>query len=432
MLNCYVFFSDPNLVGKISELVNRLHPDLNIIQLISEQQFVSEKDSMQKDLLISDYKNYQLLEMVNIQEADFEKIFILDDIDTEDDGNISYINKNFLLTSLSTQLDDFVKEKIKKDSYIPVDVSRLKIDIEYPCQIYLKNQHDDYAPIVDQSKKIPTNIIQKIVLRGLKYLYVKVEDYNKLIDVLYSSQDKETMPDQIKADVNAVESVYAFIEDLGFDKKAIELTNKLHKNIEQIYTHKYMKKLLQRFRQMEGTFLYNHSYLTSIMAITVGKKFSWMNYENQEKIYLGCLLHDLGYKQKSNALREGMGKKEIAELSATEQEDILGHTDRFAKHLEKVGTIHPDVIKIVKFHHGVFQEESYPKQIYPAEINKIFALFILCHEMSLALYTINFNESKIEACLQEVCEKFDYAAYKSLIPAFQEAIRETFLDDLAA
>ena len=178
---------------------------------------------------------------------------------------------------------------------------------------------------------------------------------------------------------------------------------------------------------MEGSFLYNHSYLTSVVALTAGAKFTWMTPDNKEKIYLGCMLHDLGYRNKDNALKESMKLSDIKKLPPEQRDDILNHPILFAKHLAQLDDVHQDVLKIVKDHHGVHNEESYPKPIYPAEINLIFALFIISHEFTLGLYAIAFNDQKIPTLLADICERFDKGNYRKIIPEFKMSIEETFL-----
>jgi hypothetical protein len=105
----------------------------------------------------------------------------------------------------------------------------------------------------------------------------------------------------------------------------------------------------------------------------------------------------------------------------------LEQTVRFEKKLSKLDTIYPDVLRMVKDHHGVHGENSYPKEVFASDVNLVFGLFLLSHEFTLGLYSISFKEKKIPELLDRICEKFDKGNYKKLISEFKETILETFI-----
>jgi hypothetical protein len=117
--------------------------------------------------------------------------------------------------------------------------------------------------------------------KALNFVYVKKPDYKDFcLQTKAHKHDLDSFLDEAKdtsIEINAVESLHNYIEDLGFDRSIVDLTKTMHKEIESKFNDKVMTKLLDRFKKMEGTFLYNHSYLTSTIALTAGKKFSWMN-----------------------------------------------------------------------------------------------------------------------------------------------------------
>jgi HD-GYP domain-containing protein (c-di-GMP phosphodiesterase class II) len=435
MIDCYVFFSDPLMVGKVSQLISRIHNGINIIKVIDAKQILNvSKNEQIKKIILTDDKNYNELSSNNISDQFFTKALIIDEINeeiNESNEKVTYINKKYLITRIGTVLDDFVKSTFGEASYLPVQITKVKTEEAYPCEIFVRLSATKYVKVLNKNESFAPDRLQKLLFKNVQFLYIKAEDYSAFNKVLYNREDQPKL-DLVSTEVSAVESLHSYITDLGFDPKIIDMTKNLQKSLEEKFTHKFMKKLFARFNDMEGSFLYNHSYLTSVIALTTGKKFNWMNFENREKIYMGCILHDLGYIHKENALRGALGKRGIQNLSPEEKEDILNHPMKFAKHLAQIDNIHQDVIKIVKDHHGVHGEDSYPKPVYPPEINLIFALFILSHELAIGLYGISFKEEKIPTLLDEVCERFNKGNYKKIIPEFREAIEETFLSKKAA
>jgi hypothetical protein len=431
MINCYIFFPDPLMVGKISQLIERIHDEIKITKIIDIKQLEAENSSDPKDIIITDNENYQVLELNGIYEGYFEKTLIIDDVENNTEGSITYINRSYLITSIGTVVDDFIRLKYPENNFFPITIRKFRNEINYPCEIFVKVSEKKYIKVLNKDNDFPEEILEKLILKNVQFLHVKSEDINAFNNMSFKRNNNQNS-DDVSSEIGAVESLHNYIKDLGFDPKIVDMTKNMQKSIENKFTHKFMKNLFSRFNDMEGSFLYNHSYLTSVIALTTGMKFTWMNMENREKIYLGSILHDLGYKHKENALRESLTKDQIDDLSSEEKSDILDHPTKFAKHLAQIGNIHQDVIKIVRDHHGVHGEASYPKPIYPAEVNLIFALFVLSHELSLGLYEISFNEDKIPALLEEVCERFNKGNYKKIIPEFRHAIDEVFFTEKAA
>jgi HD-GYP domain-containing protein (c-di-GMP phosphodiesterase class II) len=431
MINCYVFFDDAMELGKMIEVIQRVKHDIKIYKILDAKQFTAEKKTIEKHLLITNYRNHQILEINGSNELDFQRIVIVDDVENEEDENISYVNKKNIITSIYSILDDFITKYFKDSNYVPVVLKRVIPEFSYGFDIFARSKENTYLNILKSGQTFKKELLERYKEKGLDFMYVKKKDYKEfcLQTKNNTTEDKNAQLDseETSIEINAVESLHNYIEDLGIDKSVIDLTKSLHKEIESKFNDKVMGKLLDRFKKMEGTFLYNHSYLTSTIAITAGNKFTWMNYENKEKLYLGSVLHDLGYKYKENALHEGLNKNEVDAMDFEEKEDILEHTVRFEKHLAKLDSIHPDVLRIVRDHHGVHDEYSYPKQVYANDVNLVFGLFILSHEFSLGLYSISFKEEKIPYLLEQICERFDKGNYKKLVPSFKEAMLETFV-----
>ena len=429
MINCYVYFDDPLELAKIIKLIQRVQNNIKIFKILDAKQFAKELPGVEKHLLITSYENHQRLEMSGISDLDFKRIAIIDEVESDEDESVYYINKKYLLVQLSSFLDNFVTKHIKDIEYVPVMIQNIFSDEVYPYDLYAKVQDNQFLKILNANKFFTKETLGKYQEKKLKFLYIERQNYkafNERLKEIHAEIESYSKNTTQQIEVNVIESLYSYVGDLGIDEKIVDMTKNIHESLENKFSSKTMSGLLNRFKKMEGSFLYNHSYLTSVIALSAGKKFTWMNYENREKIYLGSVLHDLGYKNKDNALYENLTKTQIESLDDDKKSDILKHTNRFIEKLKDIDDLHEDVIKMIRDHHGVHGEESYPKAISPTKINLVLALFFVSHEFSLALYRINFNENKIETELNELVEKFNIGNYKKVLPEFKEAMLETF------
>ena len=432
MLNCFTFFEDPLVNGKLKELIKRVNQDTNVISLLSIDQLNSRNE--EKDIFLTNQIGLEKFKAGDFSNFNFTKTIVIDEIESSGtfEDEIIYINKKFLITGLGPILDRLIKNKNKESDHLPVPIKRLNSRDIYPCDFYIKISDVKYIKVSKAHSNIDASIMQKLIFKHINFLYIEKDHYEDLNKVLYRRSDDEVTAPASNVEINVVESLHNYVLDLGFDPKIVQMTKKLHNDIEERYKHKFMKKLFSRFKDMEGSFLYNHSYLTSVIALSVGKKLSWMSPDNREKIYMGCILHNLGYKDKNNAIYESLGRSEVLKLDKEIRDDVLNHPILFAKHLAQIDNIHQDVIKIVKDHHAVIKEESYPRAIGSGEINLIFALFVLSQQFTLGLFKINFKEEKIPVLLEEIKENFNTGNYKKILPEFELTIDEIFVMDQAA
>lgn len=425
MLSCFILFDNPIIVGKCSQLAASIHPGLSISKILNAKQISSSSET---DILITDEEGHQSCQKEGLK---FNLVLILGDKDEDSSNNIIYVNKKFIVTKIGTILTDYIQKQIQFTQYAPLSIKNFSPDIAYPCDLFIRLGQEKYLKIGRANQQIDEKVLQKLIFKGAKYLYLDKNEYSVLLDFLRARQSEKSSQEKESANetVAAVETIHDYILDMGFDPKIVNMTKELHSNIEEKYNQKFLQALFQQFKNFEGSFLYNHSYLTSVIALSVSKRFTWMNYDNREKIYLGSILHDLGFKNRENATFENISKKGLFDLDSEIKDDVLNHPVRFAQKLAQVPEIHQDVIKIVKDHHGIKGEESYPKQIYPNEVNLIFALFCLSHEFSLKLYSISFNQKKIGKILNDIIDEYNRGNFKKIIPEFKQTIEEIFFAD---
>lgn len=426
MFRCFILFDDPILVGKYSQLLGRISEQIQIEKVIDLEQIKLKFNTEDKNIIISSYENIKLI-LEN--ELTFDLKFAITDeqqIDMQDEG-FYCIQPKFVITKMGTILNDYIQEKLSKIEYIPLSIQKIRCELTYPCNFFLKINNEKYLKIGKANQQMEEKILQKLLFKGAKYLYIEKQDYDLLLDFLKErSKNSSEEIQQSDTNIKATETIHDYILDMGFDPKIVEMTKTLHSSIEEKFSEKFMQALLHKFASLEGSFLYNHSYLTATLCLTVGQKFTWMNYDNREKLYLGSILHDLGYTNKDNATFESMSKTAINTLDAQIKDDVLKHPTLFAQKLAQVNDIHQDVIKMVKDHHGTKGENSYPKQIYPNEINLIFALFVLSHEFSLKLFRIAFNPKKVPLILEELISEFDKGNYRKILPEFKATVESLF------
>jgi hypothetical protein len=433
MLYCNVVLDDPILSGKISVLINRVGHHIKIRKFHLADELITTHQETQNHVLVT---NYNILEKLNGEEitaAGYEKLLILDqqreDLPFQDiPVTTEFISTNKFLMPFIEYISTIALNFYDRQPHIPIDVKRLRKNKSYPVDFYIKLGASKLVRLYNKGTVLDETELIKIESRGFDYLFINNQELNKYTDYVngqaFEEIEKNSESLESAAAVETVKDLSGIISDLGISSDVVEMCDRVHKSLEKSYEDdKFLNALLFKFRKMEGHFAYKHSYLTAVLALAVGNKFSWMNTEIKRNIFLGSILHDVGYKNNDNALLEHLPKSSIESLSQEQKSDILNHTKRLVQVLDKNPDIHQDVIKIVKDHHAVLgQENSYPHIIPAAEVSLPFAIFILCHELSTELHHCEFDKSKINEILDKISNKFTSVAYKKILPAFMEEV----------
>lgn len=429
-LEFILLFDQITFLGKVSNVVKKVNEDIKVEKFFDIQQLLTqdlEQDNI-KYILISETEYLMQLEDYDINPEKFSDIICIDEEDSQLSFSTVFINKKTILTGLMTKVNDLIKSYLPVGNYIPINYKNFVKGMAYPCDLFIKLNTDKYVKVLTENTEIESEFIQKYLEKEIHFFYIESEKYDDFSQTVFKKKTIVKKREQeIDASINAVEALHTYAKELGFGDQIIKQTQQLHQHIEKNANSKVLKNLLNRLKNLEGTFLYNHSFVTATLALTIGKKFNWFTFENQEKVYLGSMLHDLGYKDEKNAFHELMDKDEIEKLEQSKRDDILNHTTRYNEQLTKTN-LHQDVINIIIRHHGAQGAGSYPRNVSPHEATLIFALFMISHDFTLRLFKASFNKNKIPEIINDMESTYKIGNYKTIYPEFVKSVREIFLD----
>ncbi len=152
MLNCYIFFLDPLMVGKVSTILENLDESIFIHKVVDARQLL-DLPEQKRELIITDYSCFQELEDVNVDIDQFGKVLLVDEVDSEVDGNLVYINRSQILMAIATQVQDYISEHHVEVEYVSFKVEKLVIDQQNPCDLFVKKADDSYSVILKKGRQ---------------------------------------------------------------------------------------------------------------------------------------------------------------------------------------------------------------------------------------------------------------------------------------
>ncbi len=375
--------------------------------------------------------NHSLAEVKESLEAAGKQclLIVINEIvnDFEDFPVEIYISKSRIVTSIASVFYDLKLKHKKESDYFCIGIENITLERMTPCDLYLKINDEKFFKVVNHGDVFDQEVYDRYSKKANELWVTRMDFYNHA-SFLYGQTDLE-------AEANISFSVekpdhLALIHDMakscGISEKTL---NSVENCIGTIKEHpdKKIRNLLDKFNEMKGSFLYSHSYFTSLIAIEVASAQKWFKHQHMDKLIMASIMHDMGYKDKDNALCEGLPLSKIKLLDPLKQDDIIGHVDRVLELLEDCPQVDSDVINMIKRHHGGRGEESYPQKSFATELDLLGGIFLLSHAFTTSFFKVAFDIKKLDHVLAYIEMIYNKGNLKKIFPEFKNTLKEKII-----
>lgn len=292
------------------------------------------------------------------------------------------------------------------------------------CHVYLKLSRMKYVKVFNQGIKYSRIDLDRLKEKKVDFLYIRNEDFQRFQVNFFRNNFLEfdlegASPDELKEKLGFTHAMlHELVLNLGFSEDAIELTEKSIKAIFGIIEKETsLEDLLARFRGGED-YLYDHSYLTSIIACDLLKKMNWWSEERMETLGFAALFHDITLKDAQLAKVSSQDDERLNHYSQEQVKKYLRHPlDAFDVILE-----HPNiptkVAEVICQHHENPEGTGFPNSLRPTNIDPLSAVFIMAHDFVNALEQHGYAEDKVDEILNAMQKRYDVGPFKAPLRAF--------------
>lgn len=306
------------------------------------------------------------------------------------------------------------------------------------CDTYVKLSDDKYVKIQKAGATYSRDDLDKYRHKGIAHLYIKDDDFQKYAvsfsnlsflkgPAEYAKLSEEEMLLRL-SDVHM--QINDIAKEVGISKDAIALAEENCKNIIFfISDHPGLEALFVRKATLED-YLYDHSYLTSIVCAEIFSKIGHGNMEGIKKLCQASIMHDITIKNPKLSLVKGQNDPRMMEFTKEEVKNYLKHPTLTANLLESSGIFSQDVADIVRYHH-ITPEGGFPEKIHPSRLNLLTSVFIMAHEFVSKLYDNDFDKTKIEKIILEMVIRFREPNFRKALSGFDAAKEFLALDEVA-
>lgn len=291
------------------------------------------------------------------------------------------------------------------------------------CHVYIKLSRMKYVKVFNQGSKYNRADLDHLKEKEVEYLYIRNEDFQKFQVNFFRNNFLEFDADEASSEElkEKLEFTHAMLHELvlnlGFSEDAIKLTEK---SIEAIFgiveKDLTLNDLISRFRGRDN-YLYDHSYLTSVIACDLIRKMNWWNEERMQVLSFASLFHDITLKDSKLAKVSDKNDPRLEAFGPEEVKSYLKHPlDAFELILE-YPNIPPKVAEVICRHHENPEGTGFPNALRPINIDPLSAVFIIAHDFVNALEECAYDESQVEKLKNAMRKRYDVGPFKQVLRA---------------
>jgi uncharacterized domain HDIG len=266
-------------------------------------------------------------------------------------------------------------------------------DSDYP--VYIRISESKYIKIAHQGGKLPPEKINLLKEKGLLYLYVRQEDFAKVVGFTIQFSRAVSNSDRLQyskklrfmkytGELIVQQAFVAGTDEVLFKNAKDFLTTSVGLLSEDNDTFSLLDQMSQH-----TDYLYAHSLGVSLISLMIAKQMGWQAPQTLFKISFAGLFHDIGKKEIPKEVLE----KSRASLTAEERKLVESHAFRSKEILESLRTAPPEVIQSAYEHHEDALGQGYPRGIPKTKIHPM-ALIVAVAD-TFCNYTIANPQHKI-------------------------------------
>ena len=397
------------------------------------------KDGEKFDLLIveSDLADGPIFEATKTLEIPVIRISDPDgQLIPSDNPRVHLVVKPFELVGLIDLIRQTVKTKNESaEAFCKVSLFSLLASSEkFDFDLYIKLSEVKYVKLFAKNTIIEEEEQQKLLKKGVVYLYVRKEDFSIFLNEItsklqkYFDKSKKKMPvsEAVDAISNAYEAILEGFSNAGATHQVQGLVKvTVDVALASIQKDPAIRDMLGTFSKRQTGFLSWHS--TALCYVSC-KLATLMDMDSQSvhfKLILASLLHDISI---GNLEAFEMGGSNITRdnfMNDDEWNAFSRHPSEAAEIAKKMKDFPGDVDYIINQHHELPDGSGFPNQLNHTRINPISAVFIVAHDICQYLY-VERSKFDLSSFLKKTKDKYNVGNFKKIRTMLEKLPPEQF------
>ncbi len=286
------------------------------------------------------------------------------------------------LPSKNQKQEEPESEIIIKPEFCRVSLEDFVTDKEIEMDVYVKLSEKKHIKIAHQGGRIDLERVESYRQKGLKYLYVRQEDFRKVLDFnvmlsnIVTKSDAVDVAKKRRFVANTAEIILENVATVGIDEHAFEESKNFFLSSFDVLTEDPETMDLLKILSTHSDSLYAHSLGVSIYSVMIAKEMGWKSSANLFKLQFGALMHDIGKKE----FPEELLNKPRTQLTYKERSMLETHAFRSKEILESLKSAPAEVVAIAYQHHENMLGQGYPRQLEKEKIHPMAKIVAVANE----------------------------------------------------
>ena len=400
----------------------------DFFHLIIVNQIMNDYNKINQDFLKKLFTKYNQSKFIFLQKAEKHSstiIAIMEEQFDYDPWIAVPISPMGLLGKIGEIFPDISERPKGSNEYAKISLTDLKRCSVVPCDVSIRLSSGKMIKIQNEGDKLNIEFFEKYVIKGIKHFHVLRACYMKKFDHFYPKQlvNKKLFKTEDQYVVKAHESLHNLISDFGISTDTLETVAELADETMSVLKDNKLGSILALLQNDENSFIYDHSYLVSLICMDAARQFEWYNTKHDKIITMGALLHDTGFKSPKLAAIELLSDERKKQIDPKIIKMYKDHPRLIADQLKEIHQVPSDVLGIVyKHHEGFGPEKSFPRGFRSTQLSALECLFVMSHEVVIIFYKNKFNKELIHSALDSFWEELNTGYFRKYLDGFRKSV----------
>lgn len=442
--------------GNIALLTKSDNPDEKLVKFCDKGQYILHSYT-KIDALIAGVKSRKYLTV--ILEADYPNLF--DIKNPSGDNLITVLERDLLVpVTVSVPEDEVLKATVnvlgisrtipkplfreeplvavlvnlviptKKDTGIfEDDYCGLFIDdflyLKYcPFDIYCRLSETKALKVVNAYDIINTELLQRLKDKGMSRLFLKRQDYKKLIAINAYSDNKGLEGKERLAWINSIS--HSLLDDVYHDDINVETffaaKQIVENTLDLVADNSMMFELIKSLNELNND-IYKHSLGMSVYSVLIASKMGMNDPKIKFRLSMSGMFADIGLKQIPPELHD---KSRIL-YNHKEQLEYMKHPDLSVDILRAVEGLPEEILQVISQHHESMDGSGFPRRYTKNQIHPLAKIIRVADEFCFLTLRTKHNKnimSPIKA-LEEFRKPYNHTRFdKDVVSALETLLLE--------
>lgn len=315
------------------------------------------------------------------------------------------------------------------DADLSIDQNFVKTKLAYflrfnraKCDVFVRLSASKLVKVISAGDHYGEEDIEKYRRRGIRYLYISNEDYERFCPSLEGCTFLE-----LDLDHHQEQNLYwrkshrllrMLLEEYGISSSTIQVATQIvDQTIQQAMQSSFAKEFFRVSNQEIKNYLYDHTYLVAVVGSGILKNLKSVSHKELESFCLFTLFHDISHSDQHLAKIKGIGDKSYADLSFEQKKNFLAAIKESGQ-LYKNNSFFGRRVKLTADeYYSLMMSASPAGRLVVENLSLLTRVFLISHDFVNDLLELDFESEHSNHIINRLLKRYECGDYVKVVHA---------------